>query len=320
MIHGQEASWNRLYTFFLASNIEIDIKEEAFVDNDNNNNENEDEQDNDDTSLVRFEFLLFIIMSAHARYYTQSSNDLVSSVDKCFRNHIYKFKLGSKYHNLPQMDTNHPCVHRPNDFRYNCLYTRNVSVVLNNYNKFLMSVFSVYSNHNGRKNEMAIDLWFDFIKDACIIDQDSSERDILLCFCYSRMRVKDEMYNRKRVTKLTYNEFLESLVRIAMVKEFVVYSLMLKGLLDTKDKYDYPDKWWDAGFKPECLAVDRLASYGNIPKWRSSDSGDRLELLILGIRYIFEVKRNWHLNTKFSRLNSKQIKILESRDTSIDFS
>ena len=54
MIHGQEASWNRLYTFFLASNIEIDIKEEAFVDNDNNNNENEDEQDNDDTSLVRF--------------------------------------------------------------------------------------------------------------------------------------------------------------------------------------------------------------------------------------------------------------------------
>ena len=235
-----------------------------------------------------------------------------------FRHHVYKLKLNHhKYQHLPQMDADekHPCVHRPNNFRHACLYNRSVALVCNKYNKFLMGMFVYYSTDTGRKNELAIVDWFNFIKDASIIDQDSSERDILLCFCYSRMRVKNEMHLRKRVTKLTYNEFVESLVRIAMVKSLVVYALMIKGTLDPHQKIEPADKWWDAGFKPDCEAVDRLAGQGTVPMWREEDAGDRLELLILGIRYVFETLRGWNLNSKFGRLSSKQVKVLESRET-----
>ena len=62
-------------------------------------------------------------------------------------------------------------------------------------------------------------------------------------------------------------------------------------------------------------SVDRLAGQGTVPMWREEDAGDRLELLILGIRYIFETLRDWNLNSKFGRLSSKQVKVLESRET-----
>ena len=326
MIHlGTDCGWNRLYTFFLAANVEISIQEDsegaghggeqkvdvnaaaaAAVDNDQN----------DDTSLVRFEFLLFIVMCAHARYYSQSSNDLISAVDKCFRHHVSNMKLGHKYVSLPQMDvdTKHPCVHRSNDFRFHCLYTHRVAQVLQQNQTFLMSVFAYYSQT--RKNELSIDLWFDLIKDTGMIDQDSSERDVLLCFCYSRMRVRDEMHLRKRVTKLTFCEFLESLVRIAMIKSLVVLALHLKGIpLDKNKQYHPPMKWIDAGFKPHCSAVDRLAQQGNVPMWRSEDAGDRVDLLVRGMKHMFETKMSWNLHSKFKPLSKKHVAVLESRDT-----
>ena len=217
IMNSTEVTWNRLFTFFLAANVELDAEilesdiNRSLSKTPNGSSSKEmaskeiieidgNDEENDDTSLVRFEFLLFIILCAHARYYTQSSNDLVSAVEKCLSNHLKKIKLGSHYENLPQMDPNenHPCIHRPNDFRYNCLYRYSVIKVLVDNNKFLQSLFVYYSRHNGRKNELPIVYWFELIRDTMIIDSDSSERDILLCFCYSRMRVVDEMLDRQR--------------------------------------------------------------------------------------------------------------------------
>ena len=83
-------SWNRLYTFFLESNIETNEEQHPDEQEESKEKEtsagghdNKEDADNDDTSLVRFEFLLFILYCAHARYYTQSSQDLISAVDKC---------------------------------------------------------------------------------------------------------------------------------------------------------------------------------------------------------------------------------------------
>ena len=233
-------------------------------------------------------------------------------------NHLMKLKLKEfkKYEHLPQQDPDsfHPCVHRPNDFRYNCLYRLRVSKVLTANNKFLQAVFAFYSTHGGRKNELRIDRWFDLIRDTNIIDQDSSERDILLCFCYSRMRVRDEMHDRHRVTVLTYCDFLESLVRIAMVKALDLYALILQNRVEMGELPGEPPlKWLEAGFRPECKAVDRLAAKGTM-KWRAEDAGDRLDILIRGIKYMFETKMDWHLNSQFSRLTSKQVRVLESRD------
>ena len=81
-----------MYTFFLESNIETYEEEHPGEQKESKEKEketsaggkdNKEDADNDDTSLVRFEFLLFILYCAHARYYTQSSQDLISAVDKC---------------------------------------------------------------------------------------------------------------------------------------------------------------------------------------------------------------------------------------------
>ena len=329
MIHGADASWNRLFTFFLAANVEIEVeKEEPANDLAQANTKTmatlaphdlaHQDDDNDDTSLVRFEFLLFLVMCSHARYYSQSSNDLVSAVDKCFRTHVGSMTLRGKYEHLPQMDPDeiHPVVHRPNDFRYSCLYRIQVGRVLHENNKFLMGVYIYYSKTTGRKNELSIANWFDMIKDVQIIDQDSSERDVLLCFCYSRMRVRDEMLDRHRVTVLTYCDFLESLVRIAMVKSFDIYALVVDGQVDMANltsNQPMAMKWFDCGFKPECEAVNRLAAKSKA-KWRAEDAGDRLDILIRGMKYMFETRMDFHINTKFGRVTSKQVKVLESRD------
>ena len=338
-------TWNRCYTFFLAANVEIDT-EIVIADEDDEDDDYEgdaaatygdvaddegidaDDAVNDDSSLVRFEFVLFLIMCAHGRYFSQSSNDLVSAVSKCLTNHLANIKLPAIYENLPQLDPDdmHPCVHRPNDFRYTCLYHRGVQEVLQKHIRFLQSVFVCYSRFSGRKNSLKIDRWFEFTRDALLIDQDSSERDILLCFCFSRMRVKDEMVKRERVTELTFVGFLESLVRIAFAKNIDLFALLIADVMElsTLPKgATPPQKWLEKGFMREADAsndpdvwgpsIQAIAQRGELGFY-PQHGGYRVDILIEGIKYIFQVHKDWNLRSKFPPVNNKQLRVLESRD------
>ncbi len=364
-VFGGDVSWNRLFTFFLAANVEVDTEEnvaDMLADDDgtaaaggstaaaagggaddghavshtyaDDEGIDMDDADNDDSSLVRFEFLLFVILCAHARYYAQSSEDLVSAVEKFFTKHVAHIRLGAVYEHLPQFEAVHPTVHRPNDFRANCLYTRDVHLVLSQHARFLQSVFAFYSGHDGRKNELKIDRWFEFVRDVALIDQDSSERDLLLCFCYSRMRVRDEMKDRARVTKLTFTGFLESLCRIAFAKNIPLFALIIadKVELSVLPKGEaLPVKWLEAAFMREEMNagerlepgspppwgkhVDNLAQNGVDHGWDPSEAPHRVDILIKAIKHMFEVRKDWHVRAKFPPLSAKQVRVLESRDT-----
>lgn len=114
------------------------------------------------------------------------------------------------------------------------------------------------------------------------------------------------------MTVLTYCDFLESLVRIAMVKALDLFALIVTNTIDLGDLPDHPPKkWLDSGFRPECDAVNRLAQKGCM-KWRAEDVGDRVDILIRGIKYMLETNMDWHLNTKFKKISSKAKNVLES--------
>ena len=47
-------------------------------------------------------------------------------------------------------------------------------------------------------------------------------------------------------------------------------------------------------------------------KWRAEDVGDRVDILIRGIKYMLETNMDWHLNTKFKKISSKAKNVLEA--------
>jgi hypothetical protein len=66
----------------------------------------------------------------------------------------------------------------------------------------------------------AQDEWHDFLNDFALIDEQLTEREATRCFVGCRLRVVNEgsKHGRKRLLQLSYEDFLEALVRIATLK------------------------------------------------------------------------------------------------------
>ena len=65
---------------------------------------------------------------------------------------------------------------------------------------------------------MGLDEWRKFVHDLRLADHILTPRLVTLVFVWSRMRVVDEAKRRVRLTNHHFEDFLESLVRVASIK------------------------------------------------------------------------------------------------------
>ena len=65
---------------------------------------------------------------------------------------------------------------------------------------------------------MGLDEWRKFVTDLRLMDHVLTPRLVTLVFVWSRMRVVDEVKRRVRLTNHHFEDFLECLVRVAVLK------------------------------------------------------------------------------------------------------
>lgn len=315
---SKELDTNMLLSFFQVANKEVDIEgsvaeddSEASQSDDADSGGEDNDADNDDFSLLRFEFVIVCIMCAHFRYFKSSNDDLCAAVQEFASRHIHR-RLRDRYSSLPRMDKKWPVLHHPNDFRHTILYSWHVNAVLSAHLKFLQSVFVHFSKSNGNRNELRIDYFFKFAKAVRILDSDMSERDLLLCFSWSRMRVRDELKERARVAILTMADFMEALVRIAVAKDMSAYARFLSG--QPKAAQDQiPMKWAEIEFNPTGPALEMLAGQhgSDVDTWTPEYAAHALEIFIQAIRHCLSYDK-----VHLPKLNPTKVRVLLSKNIS----
>jgi hypothetical protein len=116
-----------------------------------------------------------------------------------------------------------------NSFRERCCYTEETSDVLEQFAYALKPVFEAYAYGSGAVGDqtsdnklLGLDEFKEFLGDFGAIDSQFCEREANECFVKARMRVAVESERRGRVKllQLSFEDFLESLVRIASIKAF----------------------------------------------------------------------------------------------------
>jgi hypothetical protein len=166
------------------------------------------EQDawNDDNSLMRFEFVEAIIRISIVKYYAQY-RDASDSIRKLVTENITpNLKDGAKMNR--------------NVFRSEWLYTQEVDNVLRQHRLLLFGVYSKWaSNRPGMKGRgMSQKEWLNGIDHKLhLTDSVFNKREAHLAFAYARMGVSDEFSVPHEL--ITFVDFLEALVRVAVTKE-----------------------------------------------------------------------------------------------------
>lgn len=110
------------------------------------------------------------------------------------------------------------------DFRQRYCYSEVVCEVLARHKKSLRALFDVYADMQGLKTvatrTMSYDDWLLLLKHLCFFDEAFQQREGVLCFVFSRLRVVDEESERgkRRLNSLSFEDFLEAVVRVATMK------------------------------------------------------------------------------------------------------
>ena len=114
-----------------------------------------------------------------------------------------------------------------NLFRENMCYVEDVDAVLKQWEPSLRHIFNVYAHGDGTMDDifntemMSYAEWKNFILDLELYDAvDFTAREASLTFAWSRLREIDERPTKakSRMMQLSFEEFLEGLVRIASFK------------------------------------------------------------------------------------------------------
>ena len=112
----------------------------------------------------------------------------------------------------------------PNSFRRKYCYIESVCKVFDRLKRSLRMLFDVYADPPGVKTPEARVLrfpdWMKMLKDLCCFDEAFQQRDGTLIFVFSRLRVVDEESERgkRKLSTLSFEDFLEALVRVATMK------------------------------------------------------------------------------------------------------
>jgi len=121
------------------------------------------------------------------------------------------------------------CTQDLNNFKHESCYNFWVTTELDRYGGSLRALFDAYaaSGDDGsaaggsHATVMSFAEWLDMNRDFGLIDGDFTAREATLAFVWSRMRVINELKEatRKKVESLSFEDFLEAIVRTATMKE-----------------------------------------------------------------------------------------------------
>jgi hypothetical protein len=187
---------------------------------------------NDDSSLMRFEWVEIIIrlglwggnislsrinlsalflvpLPGIAKFFESGfTNDPSNAIELLCNNHI-----------LPHLEV--AAVHQRNDFRRFRLYNQPVDDVLKRNKRTLEYMFRNCCCLKQSK-DVCMDMkeWVSLLTHLGVIDNDFTKREARLCFCWSKMRVADEVKRELAWTTMTFFDFLEALCRVSELKSF----------------------------------------------------------------------------------------------------
>lgn len=161
-------------------------------------------------AMSRVEFMAALIHMAINRYVrTKEMADVAEAVDQ-----LLEMEIAARLHPRTMAS--------PNDFRRQHLYTEEVSYVLEWHEASLHNIFDVLAKNSFGTSSTLVSLGcFRAGMDALgLMNGDLTERDITLCFSWSRMVVTEPrgVGGPRRDSCLPYEGFLEALCRIAALK------------------------------------------------------------------------------------------------------
>ncbi len=166
--------------------------------------------------LNREEFIQILVRVAILRYVIPKKvPDASSAVEAMIERDI-----------LPRIPRQ--AVVQSNDFREEHCYHEAVDIVLRRHEKSLRALFGAACDpvgHGGptsklERKVMSFEEWMDFVFALDLIDDEFTIRDATTCFVNARMRVIDEYAKGSmiKVKNLSFEDFLEALVRVATMK------------------------------------------------------------------------------------------------------
>jgi len=170
-----------------------------------------DGDDGNKRALNRQEFFQCLIRLAIMRYVQPGTIQDVSEA-------VHELFLGDIEPNLEpaaQQDSN--------DFRRQSCYIEQTDAVLQRHERSLKAVFKEYAIGDGdvAKGDANLRLgyneWQQFVKDLKLVNADFTQREVTLCWVWSRMRAVDESNPKTaiKLSNLSIEDFYDALTRVA---------------------------------------------------------------------------------------------------------
>lgn len=120
-----------------------------------------------------------------------------------------------------------PAKQLSNEFRDRCCYREETDAVLRRHEEWLRRLFKIYAHGDGALFQtlndtslLGIDEWHQIVLDCNLIDTQFGLDDATGSFIWSRMRaiVESADASRAKIIQLSFEDFLEALVRVAAAK------------------------------------------------------------------------------------------------------
>jgi hypothetical protein len=177
-----------------------------------------DDQYNHMKGLNRQEFVSFIVRAAimrHIQFGTLS--DVPEAIEQLLAHDL-----------LPRVRALNPGLAPPDDFRDLACYTEDTHDVISQFTPALRIIYQSYACGANEgvgdklhdRKLLGMDEWFELLEDLGWLDAQFGERLAGLCFVFSRLRVcvEAELKGRIKMLQLSYEDWLEALVRVAASK------------------------------------------------------------------------------------------------------
>ena len=187
------------------------------------NVEGEEQQDNDvgdanaDRALMRFELLELFVRISVAKFMTTKRisgdfNGILESVKTLVVDHVLP--------NTGEGSCN-AALHDIDDWRREHLYNKETDQVLREHRKIIKAIFDKYKGDEMRRlkrDKMHIKNYMIMLRDIKFFNEDFTMREARLAFVWAKTKVIDEVASNEGSFYLNFEDFMECLCRIAVLK------------------------------------------------------------------------------------------------------
>ena len=223
-------------------------------------------------ALNRYEFMQLLVRVAINKYVLPQRIPDVS----CALSQFFNADLDVHLEAAAKQDSN--------AFRRRYCYTAAMDAVLQRHAPSLRVLYEMYAQADAAaaadglatKKLLSFVEWTRLTKDLRLVSPQFTSRHATLCFVWSRMRVVDEAKasSRARMVHLTFEDFLEALVRVACMKSFptdrqieqagcadaghFLLQLQCYPSLHAEFVAEHAQHWYSEPRQPACRCVDHL--------------------------------------------------------------